>query len=128
MARPRDFDQRNLMKNFNRPTWLLAALFAAVFALIAQSLPSLGPCYAGAVVLSGKIAPGAGPVAIYDLSYPAQTKLGSSQSVDANGNFAVSVKPPLILGHHIVAVDANGVTSVPTVVTNQPANPAGPGN
>jgi len=117
------------MKNFKRPTLLLAALFTLVLALFAQSLPSLGACYAGAVALSGKIAPGAGPVAIYDISYPAKTKLGESQSVDAQGNFAVSIKPPLVAGHQIVVVDAKGATSVPTVVTKRPANPAaGPGN
>jgi len=37
--------------------------------------------------------PGGGPVSIYDLSYPAKTKLGTSKSIDAKGNFAASVKP-----------------------------------
>src|SRR5580692_3506370 len=105
------------MKNFKRLLCLPGVLLTVVFALLGQSLPSLGPCYAGAVALSGKVAPGAGPVAVYDISYPAKTKLGESQAVDAKGNFAVSIKPPLIAGHQIVAVDARGATSIPTVVT-----------
>ena len=116
------------MKKPIRTVCLLAALAGAVALLVAQSLPVLSPAFTGAATVSGKVAPGAGPVTIYDLSYPAKTQLGSSQSVDGSGNFAVSVKPPLIVGHQIVAVDATGSTSVPVVVAKPPAGPAGPGN
>ena len=116
------------MKMPDRPAFLFAAVACLAWALIAQSVPALDPAYTGAVAVSGKVSPGAGPVAIYDLSYPAKTKLGDSTSVDGSGNFAVSVKPPLIDGHQIVAVDKNGATSAPATVTKQPAGPAGQGN
>jgi hypothetical protein len=116
------------MKTTHRSAVLFAALACLGWALVAQSVPALDPAHTGAVAVSGKISPGAGPVAIYDLSYPAKTKLGDSMSVDGSGNFAVSVKPPLIEGHQIVAVDKNGATSAPATVTKQPAGPAGPGN
>ncbi len=107
----------------------LAALFlTATPVLVAQSTPVLNQGYADAVTVSGTVAPGQGPVMIYDLSYPAQTRLGESQSVDEHGNFAVTVKPPLILNHQIVAVDGNGATSPAMTVAAPPKSPAGPGN
>src|SRR5580704_13491358 len=106
---------------------LLAVLgFAASTGLVAQSAPVLNPCHAGAVVVLGVITPGGGPVSIYDLSYPAKTKLGSSKSIDARGNFAAIVKPPLVAGHHIVAVDSKGASSNMVVVAPRPANPPAP--
>jgi hypothetical protein len=106
---------------------LLAVLgFATSTGLIAQSAPVLSPCNAGAVIILGVITPGRGPVSIYDLSYPARTKLGTSKSIDARGNFAASVKPPLAAGHHIVAVDSKGASSNMVVVAPRPANPAVP--
>jgi hypothetical protein len=108
---------------------LLAVIgFAACTVLMAQSAPILNPCNAGAVVVLGSITPGGGPVSIYDLSYPARTKLGTSKSIDARGNFAASVKPPLVVGHQIVAVDAKGASSNMVVVAPRPANPPVPRN
>jgi hypothetical protein len=108
---------------------LLSAIgFTASTLLIAQSAPRLNPCNAGAAVVLGIITPGGGSVSIYDLSYPARTKLGTSRSIDARGNFAVPVKPPLVAGHQIVAVDAKGVSSNIVVVAPRPANPPAPRN
>jgi hypothetical protein len=110
----------------------LGGLLLAVFGLaaspgvIAQSAPVLSPCHAGSVVVLGVITPGGGPVSIYDLSYPARTKLGTSKSIDARGNFAAIVKPPLVAGHHIVAVDSKGASSNMVVVAPRPANPPAP--
>jgi len=105
---------------------LLIAAFGLIFALLAQNPPALAPAYSGSVMVSGKVAPGAGPVSIFDLSYPAKTKLGDTHSVDANGNFAAVVKPALVAGHKIIAVDTHGTASAPVVVVNRPTSPARP--
>ena len=108
---------------------LLAVIgFAASTVLRAQSAPILNPSNAGAVVVLGMVTPGGGPVSIYDLSYPARTKLGTSKSIDARGNFAASVKPPLVAGHQIVAVDSKGASSNMGVVAPRPANTPVPRN
>jgi hypothetical protein len=108
---------------------LLAVIgFVVSTALIAQSAPILSPCNAGSVVVLGIVTPSGGPVSIYDLSYPAKTKLGTSKSIDAKGNFAASVKPPLVAGHRIVAVDSKGVNSNIVVVAPRPASPSIPKN
>lgn len=78
--------------------------------------PSLQPAHQGAVVVSGKGAVGSGPIAIYDVTFEAPTKLGAASSMDHAGNFAVSVDPPLRLGHRIVAVDRTGARSPPVAV------------
>ena len=107
---------------------LVAFSLVMTLILVAQSTPVLNQGYAGAVAVSGKVIPGNGPVSIYDISYPARTKLGTSQSVDGSGNFAATVKPPLVLNHQIVAVDVNGATSQPMVVAAPPSSPSRPGN
>jgi hypothetical protein len=106
---------------------LLAALgLAASTGLLAQSPPILNHCQAGAAVVLGMVTPGGGPVSIYDLSYPVRTKLGTTKSIDARGNFAAAVKPPLVAGHQIVAVDSKGATSNIVIVAPRPANPPAP--
>jgi len=105
---------------------LSALLLTAALVPGAQSAPFLDQGYAGAVTVSGKIAPGNGPVSIYDNSNTPRTQLGLSQSVDKDGNFAATVNPALIIGHKIVAVDAKGATSREMVVASQPSGPAGP--
>lgn len=105
-----------------RVVCLIAA--AAAGFLTAQGVPFLSPAYAGSVTVSGKIAPGAGPVTIFDLSYPAKTEIGTGSSVDGAGNFAVSVKPALIEGHLLVVVDAHGNSSTPAAVVKAPPSPA----
>src|ERR1043166_1177853 len=89
---------------------LAALLLTATLVLAAQSTPVLDQGYAGAVTVSGKVAPGNEPVSIYDISYTPRTELGVSRSVDKDGNFAATVNPALISGHRIVVVDAEGVT------------------
>jgi hypothetical protein len=114
------------MKNPLCIAYLFGGLAGAV--AMAQTLPTLAPANAGAATVSGRVAAGAAPVSIYDLSYPTKTMLGSGGSVDGNGNFAVSVKPVLIAGHQIVVVDGHGNTSLPVTVSAPTAGPKGPGN
>jgi hypothetical protein len=105
---------------------LVALLLSAGLVLGAQSKLVLDQGYAGAVTVSGKVAPGNGSVSIYDVSNTPRTELGVSESVDKNGNFAVTVKPALISGHKIVAEDAKGAISEEMVVISRPSGPAGP--
>ena len=114
------------MRKHTLAAFSVAWVTLATVILYAQSPPVLSQPYAGAVIVSGTVAPGRSPVSIYDNSYPVQTKLGMSQSVDGSGNFAVSIKVPLILGHQIVAVDGSGASSAPMVVAPLPQGPAGP--
>ena len=109
---------------------LTSAMFVLGASLVlgAQSALLVNQGYTGDVTVTGAITPGQAPVTIYDISYPVRTKLGSSQSVDKNGVFAVGVKPPLILNHQIIAVDASGSTSQIMVVAAPAGGPAGPGS
>jgi|SRR5271165_4878392 len=115
------------MKTTTRISALLRAatgmvLFSASI-LAAQSAPILKPAFSGAIAVTGTVARGVQEVSIYDLSYPAETKLGTGTSVDGNGNFVVVVKPPLIVGHQIVAVDGLGIRSKVIVVGAPPKGP-----
>lgn len=117
-----------IRKEFFRCVVFLGLLVFTALVLSADSTPILDQGYDGAVAVSGRIAPGSGPVSIFDLSYPARTQLGTSSSIDANGNFAANVNPPLIANHQIVAVDANGSTSQAMIVSARPSSPVRPGN
>jgi len=97
-------------------------LFSASI-LGAQSAPTLKPAFSGAIAVAGSVARGIHEVSVYDLSYPTEVKLGTSKSVDENGKFVVVVKPPLITGHRIVAVDGSGAKSEAIVVAAPPAGP-----
>ena len=71
---------------------------------------------AGNVVINGRAAPGSAPITIFDLSFQVRTALGKGISMDEGGNFAVTVSPPLIDGHEIVAEDKDGRVSPPAIV------------
>jgi len=92
--------------------------------LLAQNAPVLDQGYAGAAMVSGKVSPGQGTVTIYDTSNQARIFLGTSQSIDSSGKFAVAINSPLILGHSIVVVDQNGATSPAMVVAARPSSPS----
>ena len=79
--------------------------------------------HTGDVVVTGQAAPGAGPVTVYVTSLPVPTPVGSGDFMDAAGNFAVSVKPPLGLGGTVVAEDAAGNQSLPVTIVD-PVEPA----
>ena len=80
-----------MTKNNKKRCLIAATFFTVAVGLFAQATPRLDSPLAGAVVVSGAISPGASLFYIYDISYPAKTKLGESKSIDAQGNFAVSV-------------------------------------
>jgi hypothetical protein len=112
--------------NFDLSVLLATMLLITVPILSAQSAFHLNTAYAGAVGVTGRVAQGTQEVSIYDLSYPVATKLGTSKSIDRSGSFAAIVKPALIKGHQIVAVDRNGAKSNVVVVGALPVGPAGP--
>jgi hypothetical protein len=101
----------------------LLLLFPCAKRIFAQSEPLLDQTYAGSTMVSGKVAPGQTSLTIYDISYKERVALGTSRSIDKNGNFAVSVSPRLILGHSIVAVDQSGATSQEMVIAVPPSSP-----
>jgi hypothetical protein len=75
----------------------------------------------GASTVTGQAAPGSAPIAIYDISFPEKTKIGSADTVATDGSFSSSVRPALIKDHQIVAIDKDGNASVPvTVAASQP--------
>lgn len=101
-------------------------LTAAAAALAQPVNPALDKPYDGATSVSGTAAPGSGPVTIYDLFYPVKTRIGSTAALDRNGKFSVVVKPALVKGHPIGAVDGAGHASSPVVVEVNPDTAASP--
>ena len=100
----------------------LALLSLSAPLLLAQTTPAVDQGYAGATMVSGHATPSQAPVVIYDATTSTRTALGSSQSIDKMGNFAVMVTSPLIRGHSIIVVDRSGATSAAMVVTPRPAS------
>lgn len=105
---------------------IVSSFLAVVSVMAAANLPVLNTAQAGDATVSGRADVGSGPITIYDISYPAQTALGSSTTMDSAGNFAVAVSPALIGEHEIIAVDANGRSSPPIVVSAPTEAAAGP--
>lgn len=102
---------------------LIACAVAVTLIAQASSTPVLDPPHGGDRNVTGKATPGSAPVTIYELSGAELNYLGSSKSMDDQGNFAVAVTP-LVLGKTIVAKDSSGRTSQPVVVTKM-TGPAG---
>jgi hypothetical protein len=98
-------------------TRLLIALALSVSYVAAQSsAPTLGMLVEGAGVVAGTAAPGTAPISIYDLSFQEKTKIGQANTLAADGTFSAPVRPPLVKGHRIVAVDRDGNSGVPGTV------------
>lgn len=98
-------------------TCVLATLMLGLQAGAAQAAdPVLDPPGAGNGIVTGTADPAAAPITIYDVSYDTPAAIGSGRSIDSAGNFAVSVSPPLIDGNNIIAEDAQGRQSVPTLI------------
>ena len=103
---------------------LLLCLLGLPYTLLAQDgALVVNQPHSGDVVVTGKGSPGSIPVTIFDTSFDAPAALGSGSSMDAEGNYAVSVDPPLIEGHTIMAEDAEGRTS-PNVSVSRPSSAA----
>ncbi len=66
--------------------------------------------------------PGSGPITIYGTSFTAPAPIGRAGTMDAAGNFAVSVDPALISGNTIVAEDAFDNQSAAVTVNDPPAS------
>src|ERR1044071_942336 len=80
------------------------------FALSQSSKPTLGTLVEGSSTVSGKAAPGKAPVAIFDISSQVRTKIGLAQTLADDGSFSTPVRPSLVKGHQVVAVDSHGNT------------------
>jgi hypothetical protein len=102
----------------------LVVLVATTSLVDGQSTPLLDQGYAGMAMVSGKVSPGQESVTVYDTSYSARMVLGRSKSMDGSGNFAASINPPLVLGHHIVVVDQSGASSPAMTVAPRPSSPS----
>jgi hypothetical protein len=99
--------------------FVVAAVLAGLsIAALAQSpaAPVLNQCTAGDRTVSGRAAPGSGPLRIYDISKATRTLIGDQTTMDSDGNFAVPVSSPLVRGHQIIAVDKNDRASEPMSV------------
>jgi len=101
---------------------LMAAIGSAAFQSSTQS-PALGKLVEGVQLVSGKAMPGSGPVVIYDISFPVRTKIGVAKTVADDGSFSSAVKPPLVKGHQIVAVDKDGNESAAVTVSASSGSP-----
>ncbi len=86
--------------------------------------PTLGTLVQETSIVSGKAAPGSGPIVIYDMSFPVATKIGTAHDIANDGRFFAAVKPPLVNGHQIIAVDQHGNASTPVTVIEADPNPA----
>jgi hypothetical protein len=92
------------------------AAVSLVFVVGQTVAPTLSPLFAGASVVAGKAAQGSAPIVIYDLSYDEKTRIGVASTIAQDGTFSSPVRPSLIMGHQIVAVDNSGNASVPVTV------------
>lgn len=99
-----------------------AILVIIVGLAVAQTTaPVLNAVTEGASVVSGTAATGSTPISIYDISYQEKTRIGMAGTIASDGSFSSPVRPALIKGHQIVAIDKDGNVSV--AVTVAPANP-----
>ena len=98
----------------------LLLLLPSVLLLAQSGGPALNTAYAMETFVTGHAAVDAGPVTVYDISYPARVKLGEGQ-VDRGGNFAVNVDPRLKQGNRLVVEDR--VKRVSVAITVQAARP-----
>ena len=94
----------------------MLVVLAVGLAVAQASRPALGNAVAGATTITGKADPGSAPITIYDISTDVKTKIGVAGTLATDGSFSSPVRPALIAGHQIVAIDNNGNASVPVTV------------
>ena len=99
----------------------IGCLFAASL-LSAGTAPTIASGYGREINVDGTADPTAGPIAILDISYPAQTRIGGG-AVNGDGSFGVVVNPALIAGHSLVAVDSQGRRSAAFAVAPPRSGP-----
>jgi hypothetical protein len=104
-----------------RPILAVAVLLAGTaWAVVQSQAPVVGALVEGATVVAGQAAQGSAPIAIYDISFAEKTKIGMAGTVASDGSFSSPVRPALIKGHQIVAIDKDGNASVPVTVAAAP--------
>lgn len=98
--------------------WIGTVVIITLGLAAAQSSgsPTLGKLMEGSQRVYGQAASGSGPIVIYDISFPARTRLGATDAVGSDGSFSSPVKPALVKGHQIIAVDRNGNASAAVTV------------
>ena len=101
---------------------LLITCLLTSWSILAQTPPAIVSGYGHEINVDGTADPKSGPIAILDISYPAQTQIGSG-IVKGDGHFAVIVRPPLVAGHSLVAVDSQGRRSAAFVVAPPRSGP-----
>jgi hypothetical protein len=95
---------------------LIALVFTVSYAAAQSAAPTLGTLVEGSGLVAGSAAAGSAPISIYDLSFAEKTKIGQANTLAADGTFSAPVRPPLVKGHRIVAVDREGNAGVPATV------------
>ncbi len=100
--------------------WFLFGCLLAVAPASAQTVPLVTSAYETEFTVDGTADAAAGPIIIVDLSYEVETRIGTGD-VARDGKFAAVVKPALIKGNRLVAVDKNGRRS--HVFSVAPARP-----
>lgn len=96
-------------------------VIAIGLAVAQTTAPVLNAVTEGASVVSGTAAAGSAPISIYDVSYQEKTRIGMASAVANDGSFSSPVRPALIKGHQLVAIDKDG--NVSATVTVAAANP-----
>ena len=80
-----------------------------------STAPVLDPAHGLDTYVTGQASADSGRVVVYDMFYPARTKLGEGV-VNVDGRFGISVKLPLQEGHAIVVEDSLQRVSTPIIV------------
>jgi Big-like domain-containing protein len=97
---------------------LAGVIFVIVmgFAVAQTTAPVLNAVTEGASTVSGTAAAGSAPISIYDISYQEKTRIGMAGAIASDGTFSSPVRPTLIKGHQIVAIDKDGNVSAAVTV------------
>jgi hypothetical protein len=118
----RQGEASNRRVRYTAVLWLLLVSFLASAPAHAQNGPTITAAHDKTVAVTGVADALAGPIAILDLSYEVETRIGTAE-VSQEGKFAAVVKPALILGNRLVAVDKNGRRSAQFTVVAAPSGP-----
>jgi hypothetical protein len=107
----------------------IGALAVSCAPVFGQTGPSISTAHATEITVDGVAATGSGPIYIIDTFYKVETRIGRGV-VSRDGKFAAVVKPALIEGHTLVAVDRSGrrsaVFTVEAARNRSGATPAPP--
>jgi hypothetical protein len=83
--------------------------------------PKLDPLVDGTSVVTGMATVGSAPIVVYDASTATKTMMGTATTTAPNGRFYCALKPSLVAGHKVIAIDKNGNAGpVATVAAKSP--------